>query len=356
MPKIAINVSPIFDGNSLRGVGYYTENLIKAIKKEIKNNSKYKGWSIRLIKKKSSTKTGKYDLIHYPFFDPFKLTLSIDKYTPTVATIHDLIPIQFKTHFPVGIKGNLKWLVQKNKAKRLSQIITVSNYSKKVINQIIKYPLDKITATHLAADSSFKKITNKKKLASIQKKYKLPDKFIFFVGDINWNKNIPNLVKAFQQLGYPLVIAGSSPVKKNVSNHPWTKDLRWLQQQKIDNLIFTGFVPDEELPYLYNLATVYCQPSFAEGFGLPLVQAMQSTCPVAFSKSTCLPEVMNYHGLVFNPYSVESIKKALKKYWNDPKLRQKYSRSAFQYVKKFNWKYTARQTLSVYKLALLNEK
>ncbi|MFA6361602.1 MAG: glycosyltransferase family 1 protein, partial [Candidatus Shapirobacteria bacterium] len=303
MPKIAIDISPIYDGNSVRGVGYYTDNLVKSLQQEIKINPDYKNWSIKLIKKTTSIKSGKYDLVHYPFFDPFKLTLLLDKYIPTVVTVHDLIPLQFKTHFPVGIKGNLKWLIQKSKLKKVSKIITVSNYSKNVINQIIKYPLSNIFTTHLAADSSFKVINSSKELQFIKDKYHLPNKFVLFIGDINWNKNIPNLVKACLKFKYPLVIVGSSATSKNIPNHPWTKDIRWLQSLNSPDLIFTGFVPNEELSYLYNLATVYCQPSFAEGFGLPLIQAMQSGCPVAFSQDSCLPEIMDNSGISFNPNS-----------------------------------------------------
>ncbi|MDD4938356.1 MAG: glycosyltransferase family 1 protein [Candidatus Shapirobacteria bacterium] len=356
MPKVAINISPIFDGNSIRGVGYYTTNLIDSLQKEIKNNKDYKGWSIKLIKKPSSIKSGKYDLVHYPFFDPFNLTLHLDRYIPTIVTVHDLISRQFKKHFPVGVKGTLRWFIQKNKLKKVSQIITVSNYSKKIINQITKYPLKKISTTYLAADDSFKPITDTKKLELIRQKYQLPSKFILFVGDINWNKNIPNLVKACLEIGYPLVIVGSAATKKNVPNHPWTKDILWLQSQNSPNLIKTGFVPDEDLPIIYNLATVYCQPSFAEGFGLPLVQAMQSGCPVAYSNLSCLPEIMDKNGIFFDPNSQKSIQSALQKYWKDSKIRQEYSRKGLKYTKKFNWSSTARATLAVYKLALLNEK
>jgi len=359
MPKIAINISPIYDGNSIRGVGYYTLNLVNAIQQEIKKNPDYKNWSIKLIKHNKTLKSGKYDLVHYPFFDPFNLTLFIDKYIPTVTTVHDLIPIEFKKNFPVGIRGNIRWLKQKKQLKKVSQIITVSDYSKSIIHRFIKYPLSRIHTTHLAADASFKKITDKQKLKSIQVKYNLPDKFVLFVGDINWNKNIPNLVNSCLESNYPLVIVGSAATKKNIPNHPWTKDLRWLQSiapKHTNNLILTGFVPDEDLPYIYNLATIYCQPSIAEGFGLPLIQAMQSGCPVAFSKTSCLPEIMQSNGLSFDPYSKSSIKNTLKKYWESPKTSQKYSQLGLIHAKIFNWSLTARQTLAVYKLALLNEK
>lgn len=356
MPKIAINISPIFDGNSIRGVGYYTINLIDSLQKEIKNNKEYKGWSIKLIKKNTTIKSGKYDLVHYPFFDPFNLTLSLDKYIPTVVTVHDLIPREFKKHFPVGIKGILKWLFQRNKLKKASRIITVSNYSKNIINKIIKYPLKKIFTTYLAADDSFKMITDIKKLESVRQQYNLPKKFVLFIGDINWNKNVPNLVKACLELDYPLVIVGSAATKKNIPHHPWTKDLLWLQSQNYPNLIKTGFVPDKDLPLIYNLATVYCQPSFAEGFGLPLVQAMQSGCPVAYSQDSCLPEIMDKNGLSFDPSSISSIKKTLQNYWDNPKIRQEYHLKGLKHAKIFNWSSTARATLAVYKLALLNEK
>jgi glycosyltransferase involved in cell wall biosynthesis len=354
MPKIAIDVSPIYDGNSVRGVGYYTDNLVKSLQQEIKTNPEYKNWQINLIK--NSKLDSHYDLIHYPYFDPFQLTLPLQKNTPIIVTVHDLIPLQFKNHFPAGIKGNLKWLIQKHKLNKVSQIITVSDYSKKIINEIIKYPLSKIFTTHLAADSSFKVIKDIKKLELIREKYNLPKKFILFIGDINWNKNIPKLVKACLKLKYPLVIAGSAATKKNVPIHPWTKDLIWLQNQNSPYLIKTGFVPDEDLPYFYNLATIYCQPSFAEGFGLPLVQAMQSGCPVAFSQDTCLPEIMGNSGLSFNPRLVKDIASTLKKYWNNQVIRQKYSQLGLDRAKLFHWSFTARQTLEVYKLALINEK
>jgi len=325
--KIAIDISPTVDGNSVRGVGYYTNQLVKSLQQEVKTNPDYKKWSIDLISD-SKLDIRNYDLIHYPYFDPFKLTLPKKTKTPTVVTVHDLIPIQFKNHFPVGIKGKIKWLIQKNHLKQAKKIITVSHYSKYIINQITKYPLSQIFVTHLGADNSFKKITDETKLNNIKKKYSLPNKFILYVGDINWNKNISNLVRACLKNKYPLVIVGSAAVKKDVPNHPWTKDLRWLQTktQKLKRsnaLILTGFVPDEDLPVIFNLATVYCQPSFAEGFGLPLVQAMQSGCPVAYSQDTCLPEIMDNVGISFNPRSVSDISASLKKIWQDEKFRQK---------------------------------
>lgn len=357
--KIAIDISPTQDANAVRGVGYYTSNLVSALQKEIKTNSSYKNYQIDLVTNTNDLQSNHYDLIHYPYFDPFKLTLPKKDQTPIIVTVHDLIPRQFKKYFPVGIKGEIKWLIQKHRLLQVDKILTVSNYSKNIINKITKYKLNNIFVTHLAADPSFKISSNTKKLKEIQKKYKLPSKFILFVGDINWNKNIPTLVKACLKLNFPLVIVGSAATKK-VPNHPWTQDVIWLQsiyqQSKTNDLILTGFVPDEDLPLIYNLATIYCQPSYAEGFGLPLVQSMQSGCPVVYSQDSCLEEIMDGNGLKFNPHSQKDLEKSLKKFWGDKNLRQKYVKLGLTRAKNFNWQNTAIQTLALYYLTLLDEK
>lgn len=359
--KIAIDISPTIDGNSIRGVGYYTNQLVNSLKNEVVTNSEYKNYQINLITNSKKLLSNTYDLIHYPYFDPFKLTLPRNKDTPYIVTVHDLIPLQFKNHFPVGIKGKIKWLIQKNNLKYAKKIITVSHYSKSIINQIIKYPLPQIFVTYEGADSNFKKTNDLNKLKEIQKKYNLPNKFVLYVGDINWNKNIPNLVRACLKNKYQLVIVGSAAVNKNVPIHPWTKNLRWLQSkalklQRSQKIILTGFVPDQDLPLIFNLATIYCQPSFAEGFGLPLVQAMQSGCSIAYSQDTCLPEIMDNVGFSFNPRSISDIATTLKKLWLDSKIRDKQQFLGIKRAKMFNWKSTAKQTLKVYKSVLSYEK
>lgn len=351
--KIAIDVSPLNDGNSLRGVGYYTRNLVEALQKVVKTNSEFKHFQIDLIED-SSKKTTDFDLIHYPYFDPFRLTLPLQS-KPFIVTCHDLIPIAFKEHFPVGIKGRIKWFIQKRRLEKAKYIICPSHSAKYQILDHIKYPMDKIFTTYEAATPNYKKITNRKELSAIKKKYNLPDKFVLYVGDINWNKNIPSLVKACLNLKYPLVIVGSSAVKKT-PNHPWTQDILWLQSQKSPLLTLTGFVSDEDLPYIYNLATLYCQPSFSEGFGLPLVEALQSGTPVCYSQESCLPEIMDFNGEYFNPYSQESIEKSLKKMWSSEALRRKHSTQGIIRAAQFSWESTAIQTLTLYRFVELDEK
>ncbi|MBI2465041.1 glycosyltransferase family 4 protein [Candidatus Shapirobacteria bacterium] len=377
--RIAIDVSPLNDGNSKRGVGFYTRNLVSSLKEEIKLNPLYKNFEIVLIENCKFLPAGRqgkiknYDLVHYPYFDPFYLTLPTKKDIPQIITIHDLIPIQFKQHFPSGIRGFLKWQIQKHKAKQSDYIITVSNYSKYVIAESLGFAADKIYVTYEGATPDFKKIIDHKKLSQIKKKYKLPEEFVFYTGDINWNKNIPSLVKACIDLNYPLVIAGKQAIdidnlkleKPSIARpmdlfrhlldipSPQLKHLTTLKKIFHSPLVYRlGFVDSEDLPFLYNLATIYCQPSYAEGFGLCPLEAMQSGTPVVYSSDTSLPEIMGEAGISFNPYSTDGLISSLKKLWIDKTLQDQQIKMGINRSKFFSWKQTAKQTLAVYDLAL----
>jgi len=349
--KIAIDVSPLSDGNSVRGVGYYTRNLVTALQHEIKTNPDYQDFQIDLI---SNWKLviGNYDLIHYPFFDPFFLTLPLTK-TPFIVTVHDLIPLELKKLYPVGIRGTIKWLIQKYKLTKAKYILTISHTSKYIIHDILGYPKDKIFTSYLAANYSFKKITDKKLLQKIKFKYNLPNKFVLYLGDINLNKNVPRLALACEKLKIPLIIAGKSATQ-NVPDHPWTTDIKWVQTHQSKYLKSIGFVDDEDKPGLYNLATVYCQPSLSEGFGLVLLEAMQCGTPTCFSQHTVLAEVSDYSGLSFDPYSVPDIAKKIKLILDNQKLRQELIAKGLARSKCFSWQLCANNTLAVYRLCQLD--
>lgn len=354
MPKIAIDISPTNNANAKRGVGFYTSRLVAALQSEVQSNPEFKNYEINLIDSKLKIKSSKFDLIHFPYFDPFQLTLPPRHQTPTIVTVHDLIPRQYKIHYPVGLKGEICWLIQKQRLRQVDYIITDSHTSKYSINQITGYPLDKIYTIYLAADAIFKPLKTLQILSSVRNKYHLPQKFVLYVGDINWNKNIPTLVNSCQQLNYPLCIVGASATQPNVIPHPWNVDLLWLQQRaRVDpDLHLLGFVPDSDLVALYNLATLYCQPSFAEGFGLNPLEALQSGCPVAYSAKSSVAEIINHHGEMFDPSSVKSLNKAIRKLWISPRLRQHYRRLGLKYATTFNWQQTAQSTFAVYQLAL----
>ncbi|MBP9817935.1 glycosyltransferase family 4 protein [Candidatus Shapirobacteria bacterium] len=353
MPKIALIGSTLKDGNSVRGVGYYTRNLYDAIQTELKTNPNYKNLEVDLVTSDYGLRITDYGLLHYPFFDPFFLTLKPPTAKPFLVTVHDLIPIEHMRHFYPGIKGYIRWLIQKHHLKLAKYLITVSHTSKYVIHKLTKYPLDKIYTTYEASPPFFYPLKDRKYLIKIKNKYNLPNKFVLYTGSIDWSKNIPTLVKACEKLNYPLVIIGKSSTQTNVPVDHWTADLRWVQSQKFP--LRLGFVPDEDINAIYNLATIYCQPSHAEGFGLPPLQALQAGCPVVYSDNTCMNEIIDNFGESFDSYNPTSLEKALKKLWTNIKLQQHYRTVGPKRAAFFSWQKTAVQTLAVYQLALINE-
>lgn len=349
--RIGFDVSPLYSGHKVRGIGFYTQRLLK----ELKNNSDL---MIIELKSKTAIRTANYDLLHIPYFHPYFFTLPFFKKKPTLVTVHDLIPIKYPKYYPPGIRGYWRWQIQKRLLRKIDLIITDSFASKQDLVKLVGYPKERIRVIYLAAGEEFKKLKSQKDLEAVRKKYQLPEKFVLYVGDVNWNKNIPGLVRACEKIKAPLVIVGKQAVNKNIDpNHPENKDLVWLQdyfrnqnlkirESKLLNLV--GFVPTKDLVALYNLATVYCQPSFDEGFGLPVLEAMSCGCPVVSSNRGSLPEVVGNAGLLVEP-TVEGLAAGIKKLLQNYYWRRKYSLLGLKRAKEFSWEKTTQETLAVYK-------
>jgi len=343
---VGFDTSPLYSGHRVRGVGFYTKRLLEAL-------GKIGGLKIKELRNEKEIRKADYDLLHIPYFHPYFLTLPFVKRKPLVITIHDLIPVKYPEHFPPGIKGRLRWEVQKKLLRRADAVITDSFASKKDIVKLTGYPKEKVHVIYLASGEEFKELNNLKEQKfkeKIREKYNLPRKFVLYVGDINWNKNVPSLVKAAWELEMPLVIVGKQATSKNFDRcHPENQDLVWLQEN-IDGekVIALGFLSTEDLVAVYNLAAVYCQPSFDEGFGLPVLEAMQCGCPAVVSKRGSLPEIADKAAVLVKPTKrdiARGIKEAIKE---EKKLRKK----AFSWVKKFSWQKTAQETVSVYRRVL----
>jgi glycosyltransferase involved in cell wall biosynthesis len=349
--SIAIDVSPLKDANRFRGVGFYTKNLVDSLQELVKKNKRYSQFKITLTDEQfNNSAIQQSSLVHYPYFDIFFPTLP-KKIKLTVVTVHDLTPLVFPDHYPSGIRGKINWAKQKKRLQAADAIITDSQNSKEDIVRLVGYLPEKIFVIFLGVGKSFKRITNKKTKLAVKKKYCLPEKFIFYVGDVNWNKNIPGLVKACQKINTPLVIAGKQAVSQNYDRgHLENQDLVWLQKeaQKDPNIHLLGFVADEDLPVLYNLAAIYCQPSFYEGFGMTLVEAMACGTPTVSAKTGSLPEIGQDAVLYFDPHRPGSLVRALEAVWEDQDLASKLSKRGLAQAKKFSWRKCAQKTLDVY--------
>ena len=334
--KIAIDISPVSErstsAHKVRGVGAYI-NMLVAHLQEFDEKNKY----IFIEDKNFPPDT---DLIHYPYFDPFFITLPNKFQTKTIVTVHDLTPLVFSSHFPPGIRGKVKWLVQKSRLKKADLIITDSNCSKRDIGKIVRIPENKIQTVYLAADEQFKKLEIGNLKLEIQRKFSLPENFLLYVGDATWNKNLPNLVSAVKKTKHKLVLVGKvwSNSVAEISNNPWNDDLR--KALKIiggdDQFIRLGFVPDEDLVKLYNIATALIMPSIYEGFGLPVLEAMSCGGPVITTRGGSIPEVAGDAALFVDPESEKSIIGGIERIFSEPKLHDELSNKGLSQAKKFS--------------------
>lgn len=347
--KIAIDISPLQTGHKVRGAGFYLENLKGALAKYYPENE-YKFFT------RGEKLPVNVDLVHFPYFEPFFLALSIYKKYLTVVTVHDLTPIVFKKHFPRGLKGEIKWQMQRYALKKANAIITDSNCSKKDIVKYIGVAENKVSVIYLAAGEEFKITHNSEvKIRYLRKKYNLPDKFVLYVGDVTWNKNLPKLVEAVKSINVPLVMVGKALVSEDFDkNNPWNRDLVKVQDLVKDdkNIVRLGFIPTEDLVAIYNLASVFVMPSLYEGFGLPILEAMSCGCPVVTTKEGSIPEVSGDSAFYVDGYDLESIASGIKKVFNDKSLQKEFSEKGLENAKKFSWEKTAGQTLRVYKTVI----
>lgn len=344
--KVLIDTSPLTSGHKYRGIGVYTERLVEALKAREDENE--------YIFSRSEKVPKDVDLVHYPWFDLFRLTLPLEKPYPTVVTVHDVIPLLFPQHFPKGVRGWTKFRVQKFSLSSAKAVITDSQNSKNDIVRTLSFPADRVFVVPLAPGPKFKKLKKGKWEGSIKKKYKLPEKFALYVGDVNWNKNVVGLVKAAKKVKIPVVIVGKQAAEKDFDRtHPENRPQVELQELVDEDVALTGFVPEGDLVKIYNLASVYVQPSYYEGFGLPALEAMASGVPVVASKRTSLPEVLGKAALFVEPNDYNKIAVGIRKVLNlSAEERERLIKKGQKQAAEYSWKKVADETVAVYHQAL----
>lgn len=259
-----------------------------------------------------------------------------------VTTMHDLTALRFrdvdKNKFKFWIKQQAYALVNKSAAKHSARIITASNYVKEDILNFAGIHPKKITVTPEAADEITEKGESISELSG--------KKFIMYVGRPQAHKNLRRLIEAFR------IIKSSHPDLRLVlvgkTDPLYQSHQDYVKQQKIKGVIFTGFVSEGQLRWLYQNTQAYVFPSLSEGFGLPGLEAMAHGAPVISSDATCLPEVHGEAALYFDPTSVEDMATQLHGILGDDKLRQKLIKAGYTRVKEFSWQRMAEQTHQIY--------
>lgn len=262
--------------------------------------------------------------------------------SPVVTTMQDLTTVRFrnpdKNLVVFWIKQQIYKWVNKRVAKKSSHIITISNFVK---NDLIKFTgvnPEKITVTLESADELPKGNEPVDEL--------IGKKFIMYIGRPTPHKNLRRLIDAFAllQKKYPdLTLALAGKKDSNYARHE-----TYVNEHGIKNVVFTGFISDEQLRWMYENTAVYCFPSLSEGFGLPGLEAMLHGAPVASSTATCLPETHGDAAHYFDPFSVEDMAKSIDDILSDDKLRNELVKKGKKHVKTFSWQRMAEQTLAVY--------
>lgn len=346
---VLFDTSPLKSGHSHRGIGIYTALLSQELKK-LSNITL--SFSVEEARKKEET----LDLVHYPFFDLFFPTLPLLKpATKSVVTIHDVIPLQFKTQYPVGKKGKLAHFFQRLALRQVNAVITDSISSQQAIEKYLHIPASKISVVYLAGNPLLQ-AKSEKVIANLKEKYNLPDKYLLYVGDINYNKNLPQLIKTLKYLeeDIHLVLFGKNFIPQQIPEWQWLETQIALSDvaTRVHFITKLSADIDTELSALYSGALVYVQPSLAEGFGLPVLEAFQCKVPVVTSNTTSLPEVGGSVAFYSEP-EAESFALAVKKILSlSGTERKRLVDRASQWAESFTWKKTAESTLKVYEKLL----
>ena len=219
--------------------------------------------------------------------------------------------------------------------RRAAGIFAVSENTKKDIISNTGCDSAKIKVAYEAAADIFHRIEDTESLQRVRQKYHLPDKFIMYVGSLSPRKNIARLLEAFSLISdkvpHKLVLTASKSWKdSNV--------YRAMEQLNLgDRIHKLGYVDQEDMPCLYNLADVYAYPSLYEGFGLPVLEAMMSGCPVVASNTTSIPEVAGDAALLVDPLDTKTLADGIYRVLTDNKLRSKLIRAGFDQAKNFSW-------------------
>jgi glycosyltransferase involved in cell wall biosynthesis len=263
-----------------------------------------------------------------------------------VTTINDLTTTRFrnpsKNRLSFWLKQRVYIWLTRHVAKKSEAIITYSKFVKDDLVQFAKISPEKITVIPLAADP----ISDEP-----EPLHALADKrFIMYVGRPLPHKNLERLIEAFVKIKatHPdvvLVLAG----KKDSVYRQIESD---VVRRTIKNVIFTGFVTEGRLRWLYENCSAYVFPSLSEGFGLPGLEAMMHGAPVVSSNATCLPEVYGDAAHYFDPTDIQAMADTINEVLTDKELRQDLVTKGRQQAAKYSWQRTAEQTLNVYQEVL----
>ncbi len=287
----------------------------------------------------------KPDIYHEPNF------LAYDFDGPTVLTVHDLSWIRFpQAHPPERVRAMHKFF--EPSLAKANQIITDSFFVKQELMDEFGVDAAMIHPIHLAAEPLFKPMESSETAAFLSSKGLRHCQYWLAVGTLEPRKNLQLALEAFSALPAadrqktPLVFAGMVGWQVGDLLH------KMKAMQQAGELLQLGYLSRHELAAVVAGAKALIFPSVYEGFGLPLVEAMQCGTPVLASNASCLPEVLEGAGLLFDPQDADALKALMLQMLADDELAATLSAQGLERAKHFGWHKTAQQTFETYRLAL----
>lgn len=271
---------------------------------------------------------------------------------PVIITVHDIIYLE-KINLTRGtsyqILGNLyrRWNVPRA-VKRSAGIITVSDFERKRIMDQFRLPSDMVRTVYNGVSSHFRPVEASEERETIRRRYNLPDEFIFFLSNTDPKKNMSGVLKALSilrkqnRLTLPLVML-------DIDRDFLHKTAREAGDVDILKYItFCGYIPNQDLPAIYSMATLFLYPSIRESFGIPILEAMACGTPVVTSSTSSMPEVAGDAAVFADPLNPSDIAEKISMVLADKKLHQQLVGKGLTRARQFSWTSNAMKTLELY--------
>jgi glycosyltransferase involved in cell wall biosynthesis len=335
------------------GIGLYTANLLRALRQvapqheyvelswgrteELRIDQRLRWQQFELPRRAQAVGV---DLLHVTGFDA-----PLWKPCPVVLTVHDLIGLLFPTSLPpVSRFYWSRWLPRA--IHWADRIITDSEHTQRDLNRLLGIPAECVEVIYLGVNEAFQSLQDQAALETIRQRYSLPMGIILYVGTLEPRKGLDTLIAAYGTLAadapHDVVIAG----KRGWYTEPLFQQVEALGLGQ--RVHFTDYIPDEDLPALYNLAHLFVYPSRYEGFGLPVLEAMACGVPVVCTNAASVPEIVGDAALLVPPDDVEALAAAMRRVLDDRVLEAELVARGLERARSFTWEETARRTVQIY--------
>jgi glycosyltransferase involved in cell wall biosynthesis len=291
--------------------------------------------------------TGPLDLFHSPDF-----VLPAVGRTPTILTVHDLSFMRVPQHFVLGFRDYLEGAVTRAVVKA-KHILADSESTRHDLVELLDVAPEGVTVLYPGVESRFRPVEDEEALERVRTRYNLPLHFVLSLGTLQPRKNFDGLIRAFRRL---LAVRGGETAFAEldlviVGGKGWMYEdiLALVGDARLRGRVhLPGFVDDADLPALYTLARAFAFPSWYEGFGLPVLEAMACGTPVVAADNSSLPEVVGKAGLLVEAGDADALAAALARLLTDEALRVHLVRAGHKRARRFTWEAAAQKLLSTY--------